>query len=111
MKVSLKVFHRVVLKTNQYETKAYQSKIVCLIKMEKFQDVLNDMRKTPPSVVGCIVKGSEEEGSFFCRDLAFEKAYCEYRLNKNEEAMQTLKGAEGGDDVRKLELLAQLLYR
>ena len=44
------------------------------------------------------------------RELAFEKAYCEYRLNKVADAYQTIQGA-AESTPRELELKAQILYR
>ena len=47
----------------------------------------------------------------FCfRELAFEKAYCEYRLNKVANAYETIQGASHATP-RVLELQAQILYR
>lgn len=43
-------------------------------------------------------------------DCHFEKAYCEYRLNRSDDALKTLEQA-GDLDFRGLELLAQLYYR
>lgn len=42
--------------------------------------------------------------------LNFEKAYCEYRLNQVEEALETLKLSEA-NDFAKDELKIQALYR
>ena len=43
-----------------------------------------------------------------CSELMFEKAYCEYRLNKNEQALETLKAVQKLD-LRCKELKAQLV--
>ena len=87
---------RAVLKTNQFETKAFQCKIVCMIRLEQFEEVLTTLKKTQPSVVG---------------DCVFEKAYAEYRLNRNDDALATLTANEIDADPRRKELLAQLYYR
>ena len=42
--------------------------------------------------------------------MQFEKAYCEYRLNRTGDALKTLKGVAEPDD-RVKELLGQVLYR
>uniref|UniRef100_A0A0B7AE88 Signal recognition particle subunit SRP72 n=1 Tax=Arion vulgaris TaxID=1028688 RepID=A0A0B7AE88_9EUPU len=42
--------------------------------------------------------------------LKFEKAYCEYRLNRTNEALNTLRSITN-HDVRTKELLCQVLYR
>jgi signal recognition particle subunit SRP72 len=64
---------------------------VCLIHLDKFDEALSSIEHS-------------QEGS----DLSFEKAYCEYRLNKIESAYETLKKcAEIGNKER--ELLAQVV--
>lgn len=48
----------------------------------------------------------------YYRELAFEKAYCEYRLNKVNEAYDTIcTVTDPQPDLRILELKAQILYR
>lgn len=42
------------------------------------------------------------------RFLQFEKAYCEYRLNRTEQALSTLRSVTNLD-VRTKELLAQVV--
>ena len=44
----------------------------------------------------------------FDRQLVFEKAYCEYRQNRPEEALKTIKSAEELDSRLK-ELLGQVV--
>jgi signal recognition particle subunit SRP72 len=46
----------------------------------------------------------------FSRTFPFEKAYCQYRLNQPEEALNTIKAA-GTLDQKLKELKAQVLYR
>ncbi len=43
------------------------------------------------------------------RDLIFERAYCEYRLNRIEDACNTLKSLDRELDEREQELLAQVV--
>ncbi len=47
----------------------------------------------------------------FClfRDLIFERAYCEYRLNRIEDASNTLKSLDRELNEREQELLAQVV--
>lgn len=45
---------------------------------------------------------------FVFRGLNFEKAYCEYRLNKTNEALKTLREVEK-PDYQTQELLAQVV--
>jgi signal recognition particle subunit SRP72 len=74
-----------------YETKAFQCKIVCLIHLDKFDEALTSIERSP------------DTGNFY-----FEKAYCEYRLNKNEESYATLQKIQEMS-VREKELLAQVV--
>ncbi len=67
-----------------------------MIRLEQFEEVLSTLKKTQPSVVG---------------DCVFEKAYAEYRLNRNDDALATLTANETDADPRRKELLAQLYYR
>jgi len=45
----------------------------------------------------------------FHRDLIFERAYCEYRLNRIEDAHNTLTNVKRDLDEREQELLAQVV--
>ncbi|XP_061171362.1 signal recognition particle subunit SRP72-like [Saccostrea echinata] len=90
---ALKVANRIVHENPKNET-AFQCKIVCLIKLDKFDEALTQINK------------NKELTSY----VAFEKAYCEYRLNRTEEALNTLRGISQ-PDTRTKELLAQVLYR
>lgn len=73
------------------EKKAFQTKIVCLINLEKFDEALTSIERF-------------NDGNEF----PFEKAYCAYRLNKTEEAYSILKNCnELG--VKEKELLAQVV--
>lgn len=46
--------------------------------------------------------------SHICRSVQFERAYCEYRLNRTHEALATLRSVTN-HDVRTKELLAQVV--
>ncbi|EDS26725.1 signal recognition particle 72 kDa protein [Culex quinquefasciatus] len=84
-----------ILALDQNETKALQCKLVCLIQLSKFEEVLKFLDRTQPAY-----------------DCTFERAYCQYRLNQPEAAYKTIQ--ESG--VKPLppnlkELMAQILYR
>jgi len=66
--------------------------VVCLIQLSNFQNALDILNKYSEVLSG----------------MVFEKAYCEYRLYRNEESLATLRGA-GKLDLRGKELLAQLV--
>lgn len=76
------------------EEKAFQCKVVCFMLQDKFEDALAAINK------------DKEKGEA----MKFEKAYCEYRLNRTQESLATLKSV-AEPDVRTKELLAQVLYR
>ncbi len=73
------------------EKKAFHCKIVCLIHLDKFDEALSSIERF-------------QEGN----DLIFERAYCEYRLNKIESAYETLKKCTEIGNKEK-ELLAQVV--
>ncbi|KAK3095763.1 hypothetical protein FSP39_018742 [Pinctada imbricata] len=70
---ALKVANRIVHEAPK-DSKGFQCKIVLLLKLERFEDALVQINK------------NKELEDF----VKFEKAYCEYRLNKTEEALATL---------------------
>ncbi|XP_013417430.1 signal recognition particle subunit SRP72 [Lingula anatina] len=72
---------------------AFHCKIVCLVHLGEFEDALKK------------ITSSKHQG-----ELVFEKAYCQYRLNKTSDALVTLREIED-PDVRVQELMAQVLYR
>ncbi|KAK8389393.1 hypothetical protein O3P69_008856 [Scylla paramamosain] len=82
-----------ILAEDVKEVKAWQCKTVALINLDQFSDALTTVIK-----------------SKFFSELAFEKAYCEYRLNKVADAFQTIQGA-AQSTPKVLELQAQILYR
>ncbi|KAK3582757.1 hypothetical protein CHS0354_015281 [Potamilus streckersoni] len=83
-----------ILQEAPTETAAFQCKVVCLIKLDKFSEALNLINKEKALSSG----------------LKFEKAYCEYRLNRTQESLATLRSVSSLD-YRCKELLAQVLYR
>lgn len=77
------------------ETKAAQCKAIAYIQLSKFDEALKFIEK-----------------SKLTQSLLFEKAYCEYRLNKPEVALKTIEGANLSPLPSNLkELKAQVLYR
>lgn len=84
-----------VLGIDPAEVLAQQCKLVSFIQVSKFDEALKVLNKCPE------LKG-----------LAFEKAYCQYRLNKPEDALKTIDAAfqePFPENVK--ELRAQVLYR
>lgn len=90
---ALKVANRIVHEFPKNET-GFQCKVVCLIKLDKFEDALTQINKNKDLI----------------SSVAFEKAYCEYRLNRTQEALSTLRKIPQ-PDTRAKELLSQVLYR
>ncbi|KAK7102253.1 signal recognition particle subunit SRP72-like [Littorina saxatilis] len=76
------------------EVKAYQCRVVSFMLEDKFEEAL-----------AAIVKDKEK-----AETVTFERAYCEYRLNRTEDALATLRSVQD-PDVRTKELLAQVMYR
>ncbi|NWR96218.1 SRP72 protein, partial [Motacilla alba] len=84
------------LQINKDDVTALQCKVVCLIQNGNFKEalgVINTHTKVLTSDV-----------------IAFEKAYCEYRLNRIESALKTIQSASQQTDKLK-ELYGQVLYR
>uniref|UniRef100_A0A671UVK3 Signal recognition particle subunit SRP72 n=1 Tax=Sparus aurata TaxID=8175 RepID=A0A671UVK3_SPAAU len=84
-----------ILHENRDDVTALHCKIVCLIQNGTFKEALNVMN-THSKVLGS--------------EVVFEKAYCEYRLNRVESALKTIEGATEQTDKLK-ELYGQVLYR
>ncbi|NWZ62680.1 SRP72 protein, partial [Acrocephalus arundinaceus] len=85
-----------ILQINKDDVTALQCKVVCLIQNGNFKEalgVINTHTKVLTSDV-----------------IAFEKAYCEYRLNRIESALKTIQSASQQTDKLK-ELYGQVLYR
>ncbi|XP_009875511.1 PREDICTED: signal recognition particle subunit SRP72, partial [Apaloderma vittatum] len=84
------------LQISKDDVTALQCKVVCLIQNGNFKEalaVINTHTKVLTSDV-----------------IAFEKAYCEYRLNRIENALKTIQSASQQTDKLK-ELYGQVLYR
>ncbi|XP_077588343.1 signal recognition particle subunit SRP72 isoform X2 [Stigmatopora nigra] len=84
-----------ILQENREDVTALHCKIVCLIQNGTFKEALNVMNAHAK------VLGSE---------VVFEKAYCEYRLNRVESSLKTIESAPLQTDKLK-ELYGQVLYR
>uniref|UniRef100_A0A8C4ETP4 Signal recognition particle subunit SRP72 n=1 Tax=Dicentrarchus labrax TaxID=13489 RepID=A0A8C4ETP4_DICLA len=84
-----------ILHENRDDVTALHCKIVCLIQNGTFKEALNVMN-THSKLLGS--------------DVVFEKAYCEYRLNRVESALKTIEAAPEQTDKLK-ELYGQVLYR
>ncbi|NXI40682.1 SRP72 protein, partial [Galbula dea] len=85
-----------ILQINKDDVTALQCKVVCLIQNGNFKEalaVINTHTKVLTSDI-----------------IAFEKAYCEYRLNRIENALKTIQSASQQTDKLK-ELYGQVLYR
>ncbi|KAM3867338.1 signal recognition particle subunit SRP72 [Diretmus argenteus] len=91
LKALSKILHEV-----KDDVTALHCKIVCLVQNGSFKEALNVMN------VSSKVLGSDL--------VVFEKAYCEYRLNRVESALKTIEGASEQTDKLK-ELYGQVLYR
>uniref|UniRef100_A0A8D2NQT8 Signal recognition particle subunit SRP72 n=1 Tax=Zosterops lateralis melanops TaxID=1220523 RepID=A0A8D2NQT8_ZOSLA len=94
--IALKLVSPPVLQINKDDVTALQCKVVCLIQNGNFKEalgVINTHTKVLTSDV-----------------IAFEKAYCEYRLNRIESALKTIQSASQQTDKLK-ELYGQVLYR
>ncbi|KAI3351062.1 hypothetical protein L3Q82_005629 [Scortum barcoo] len=84
-----------ILHENRDDVTALHCKIVCLIQNGSFKEALNVMNTHSKLLHG---------------EVVFEKAYCEYRLNRVESALKTIEGAAEQTDKLK-ELYGQVLYR
>ncbi|XP_054887152.1 signal recognition particle subunit SRP72-like [Poeciliopsis prolifica] len=84
-----------ILHENRDDVTALHCKIVCLVQNGSFKEALNVMN-THTKVLGS--------------EVVFEKAYCEYRLNRVESALKTIENAPDQTDKLK-ELYGQVLYR
>ena len=73
------------------EKKAFQTKIICLINLNKFDEALSSIERQNNA-----------------EDLYFEKAYCQYRVNEVEEAYATLAKCQN-PGIKEKELMAQIV--
>ena len=80
---------------------ALHCKIVCLVQCSKFSDAL----KIVDSLSRKSGKDAARAGAY-----QFEKAYCQYRLERYEESRKTLASLPQSEE-RVRELLAQIAYR
>ncbi|KAM6266625.1 signal recognition particle subunit SRP72 [Spheniscus humboldti] len=85
-----------ILQISKDDVTALQCKVVCLIQNGNFKEALGVIN-THTKVLSSDV-------------IAFEKAYCEYRLNRIENALKTIQSASQQTDKLK-ELYGQVLYR
>ncbi|ELV11089.1 Signal recognition particle 72 kDa protein, partial [Tupaia chinensis] len=85
-----------VLQINKDDVTALHCKVVCLIQNGSFKEALNVINTHTKVLAN--------------NSLSFEKAYCEYRLNRIENALRTIEGASQQTDKLK-ELYGQVLYR
>lgn len=89
-----KYWVKLVLGVSADEPKAIHCKLVCLIQLSKFNEAIQMIDRLRLT------------------EFAFEKAYCEYRLNQPEKALKTVEecGLNPLPENYK-ELKAQILYR
>ncbi|XP_072920116.1 signal recognition particle subunit SRP72 isoform X2 [Hemitrygon akajei] len=92
---ALKSLNR-ILQDDKDDVTALHCKVVCLVHNGNFKEALNIIH-THTKVLSSDV-------------IAFEKAYCEYRLNRIETALKTIESVEQRTNKLK-ELYAQVLYR
>ncbi|XP_054060029.1 signal recognition particle subunit SRP72 isoform X3 [Rissa tridactyla] len=85
-----------ILQINKDDVTALQCKVVCLIQNGNFKEALSVINTHTKVLTSDII--------------AFEKAYCEYRLNRIENALKTIQSASQQTDKLK-ELYGQVLYR
>ncbi|PNJ14969.1 SRP72 isoform 2 [Pongo abelii] len=85
-----------ILQINKDDVTALHCKVVCLIQNGSFKEALNVINTHTKVLAN--------------NSLSFEKAYCEYRLNRIENALKTIESANQQTDKLK-ELYGQVLYR
>ncbi|NWR71315.1 SRP72 protein, partial [Centropus unirufus] len=85
-----------ILQINKEDVTALQCKVVCLIQNGNFKEALSVINTHSKVLTNDVI--------------AFEKAYCEYRLNRIENALKTIQSASQQTDKLK-ELYGQVLYR
>uniref|UniRef100_A0A8C6EXY2 Signal recognition particle subunit SRP72 n=1 Tax=Marmota marmota marmota TaxID=9994 RepID=A0A8C6EXY2_MARMA len=85
-----------ILQINKDDVTALHCKVVCLIQNGSFKEALNVINTHTKVLAN--------------NSLSFEKAYCEYRLNRVENALKTIESANQQTDKLK-ELYGQVLYR
>uniref|UniRef100_A0A8B9VQ29 Signal recognition particle subunit SRP72 n=1 Tax=Anas zonorhyncha TaxID=75864 RepID=A0A8B9VQ29_9AVES len=85
-----------ILQVSKDDVTALHCKVVCLIQNGSFKEALSVIN-THSKILSSDV-------------IAFEKAYCEYRLNRIESALKTIQSASQQTDKLK-ELYGQVLYK
>lgn len=85
-----------ILQINKDDVTALHCKVVCLIQNGSFKEALNVINTHTKVLAN--------------NSLSFEKAYCEYRLNRIENALKTIESANQQTDKLK-ELYGQVVYR
>ncbi|NWZ19301.1 SRP72 protein, partial [Asarcornis scutulata] len=85
-----------ILQVSKDDVTALHCKVVCLIHNGSFKEALSVIN-THSKILSSDV-------------IAFEKAYCEYRLNRIESALKTIQSASQQTDKLK-ELYGQVLYK
>uniref|UniRef100_A0A8D0XU54 Signal recognition particle subunit SRP72 n=1 Tax=Sus scrofa TaxID=9823 RepID=A0A8D0XU54_PIG len=85
-----------ILQIHKDDVTALHCKVVCLIQNGSFKEALNVINTHTKVLAN--------------NSLSFEKAYCEYRLNRIENALKTIESANQQTDKLK-ELYGQVLYR
>uniref|UniRef100_A0A2K5CAX1 Signal recognition particle subunit SRP72 n=1 Tax=Aotus nancymaae TaxID=37293 RepID=A0A2K5CAX1_AOTNA len=85
-----------ILQSNKDDVTALHCKVVCLIQNGSFKEALNVINTHTKVLAN--------------NSLSFEKAYCEYRLNRIENALKTIENSTQQTDKLK-ELYGQVLYR
>ncbi|XP_053321794.1 signal recognition particle subunit SRP72 [Spea bombifrons] len=85
-----------ILQVAKDDLTALHCKVVCLIQSGSFKEALSVIHSNSKVLTSDVI--------------AFEKAYCEYRLNRIENALKTIEGASEKTDKLK-ELHGQVLYR
>ncbi|XP_038065428.1 signal recognition particle subunit SRP72-like [Patiria miniata] len=83
-----------ILKESRNDETAFHCKVVCLIQLSQFQHAIKEIANNPALASG----------------LMFEKAYCQYRLNRIQDALNTIQ-AVGNPSPKLKELKGQVLYR
>ncbi|KAK0062380.1 signal recognition particle subunit SRP72 [Biomphalaria pfeifferi] len=83
-----------ILQQNPEEFAAFNCKIISLLFLDRFDEALAALNKDKTHT----------------GNLKLEKAYCEYRLNRTNEALSTLRSISN-PTPRTKELLCQVLYR
>ncbi|KAG8454878.1 hypothetical protein GDO86_001195 [Hymenochirus boettgeri] len=85
-----------ILQVAKDDVTALHCKVVCLIQNGNFKEALSVIHSNTKVLTSDVI--------------AFEKAYCEYRLNRIETALKTIEGASEKTEKLK-ELQGQVLYR